>query len=55
MMKIEEAEKLASQTDYAVFAAEQDLNPINRADAGQFFLAGYEYAISLTTLQVKGE
>ena len=42
-MNIEEAIKLAMQTDYALIAIEEPL-PINEWDAGNFFLAGYEYA-----------
>jgi hypothetical protein len=43
-MNLDEAEKLARNTDYAVFASEQDPNPINFGDAAAFFLEGYEYA-----------
>lgn len=43
-MTLDEAEKLAMETDYAVFAVETDDNKINIADAGAFFLEGYEYA-----------
>ena len=43
-MTLEEAEELAQQTDYAAFAVEEPGNEINYADAGAFFLEGYEYA-----------
>jgi len=43
-MDLGEAEKLAMETDYAVFACEET-EPINKADAGAFFLEGYEYAL----------
>ena len=44
-MDIEEATQLSMKTDYAVFADEAEgENPINAADAGAFFLEGYEYA-----------
>jgi len=39
---IEEAEKLALETDYAVFAVGEE---INTADAGAFFLEGFNYAM----------
>lgn len=39
---LEDAEKLAMTTDYACFATGEE---INTADAGAFFLEGYEYAI----------
>jgi hypothetical protein len=42
---------LAQQTDYAVFAVEEEGNEINYADAGVFFLEGYEYALT----QMKNE
>ncbi len=41
-MKLETAERLAMETDYACFAVGED---INTADAGAFFLEGYEYAV----------
>ena len=44
---LEEAEELAQRTDYAVFAVEEEGNEINYADAGAFFLEGYEYAQKL--------
>ena len=44
-MDLEKAIELAMKTDYAVFAAEQEENPISEPDAGAFFLAGYNYAI----------
>ena len=40
-MKLEEAEKLAMETDYACFAVGEE---INAADAGAFFLEGYNHA-----------
>jgi len=43
-MKLGEAEELAMKTDYACFAVETKGNEINKADAGAFFLAGFEYA-----------
>jgi hypothetical protein len=46
-LTIDEAEKLAMETDYAVFACEPEGNEINKADAAAFFLEGYEYAVKL--------
>ena len=46
-LTIDEAEELAMETDYAVFASEPKGNEINKADAGAFFLEGYNYAIKL--------
>ncbi len=43
-MTFEEADKLWRETNYALYAAEQDCNPINAGDATAFFLEGYEYA-----------
>jgi len=43
-MELKEAEELAMRTDYAVFAVEEEGTEINKADAGAFFLEGYEYA-----------
>jgi len=43
-INIDKAEELAWQTDYACFAVEADGNEINKADAGAFFLEGYNYA-----------
>lgn len=40
----DKAEELAMETDYACFAVEADGNEINKADAGAFFLEGYNYA-----------
>ena len=40
---LEDAEKLSMETDYAVFASE-DVSKINTADAGAFFLEGYNHA-----------
>ena len=47
-INLEIAEKLAMETDYACFATEET-NEINTADAGAFFLEGYEYARKLIT------
>jgi hypothetical protein len=46
-LTIDEAEELAMETDYAAFASEPAGNEINKADAGAFFLEGYQYAIKL--------
>lgn len=43
-LDIDKAEELAWETDYACFAVEEDGNEINKADAGAFFLEGYNYA-----------
>jgi hypothetical protein len=43
-LDIDKAEELAWKTDYACFAVEEDGNEINKADAGAFFLEGYNYA-----------
>jgi len=43
-MTLGEAEELAMKTDYACFAVETKENEINKADAGAFFLSGFEYA-----------
>jgi hypothetical protein len=40
-MDLDKAMELAKNTDYAVEATHQDINPINMADAGAFFLEGY--------------
>lgn len=39
---LDEAEKLALETDYAVFAVGEE---INTADAGAFFLEGFNYCL----------
>jgi hypothetical protein len=44
---IDKAEELAWETDYACFAIEEKGNEINKADAGAFFLEGYNYAKNL--------
>ncbi|PKQ69368.1 hypothetical protein BZG01_00070 [Labilibaculum manganireducens] len=44
-LDIEEAKKLAMKTDYACFANEEKGNEINTADAGAFFLEGYNCAL----------
>jgi len=41
MITLDEAEKLAMETDYAVKAVGE---PINTADAGAFFFEGYKHA-----------
>jgi len=41
---LEQAEERAMQTDYAVFANE-DTERINKADAGAFYMEGYNAAI----------
>ena len=43
-MTLDEAEKLAKQTDYAFAAAETESNPINWGDAAAFFLEGVKWA-----------
>ena len=43
-MNLAEAEELAMNTEYAWLATHQDINPINKPDAGAFFLEGYLYA-----------
>ena len=43
-MNLDEADKLARETDYADAATHQDDNPINWGDAAAFFLEGYEHA-----------
>lgn len=50
---LDEAQKLAIETDYACFANE-DTEKINTADAGAFFLEGYEYAIKQLNKESKG-
>lgn len=42
-MNLDKAMDLAKNTDYYYDATHQDINPINVADAGAFFLEGYEY------------
>ena len=44
-MTIDEAEKLAMETDYAVFASETAVLEISEPDAGAFFYEGYMYAV----------
>jgi hypothetical protein len=43
-LDIDKAEELAWKTDYACDAVEDEGNKINKADAGAFFLEGYNYA-----------
>ena len=44
VMELDEAEKLAMNSEYAILACE-DHNPINSADAAAFFIEGYEYCL----------
>lgn len=44
-LTFEEAERLAMETDCAVFSIEHEGNEINVADAAAFFLEGYNYAL----------
>lgn len=46
-MNLDEADKLARETDYADAATHQDDNPINWGDAAAFFLEGYEHSRKL--------
>jgi hypothetical protein len=46
-LSLDEAEELAMQTNYAVFAVEYPGTEINKADAGAFFLEGFYYAKKL--------
>jgi hypothetical protein len=43
-LNLEQATKLALETEYALEAVTHGINPINEADAGAFFLEGFEYA-----------
>jgi len=52
MITFEDAERLAMETDYAVFAVEEDGNEINKADASSFFYEGYVYGIKHKTGQL---
>lgn len=47
-MDLDKATDLARETGYAA-AANQDYSKINWADAGAFFLEGYEYAKKTST------
>ena len=44
-MNLNKAMELAMNTDYACESAHQDINPINKGDAGAFFLEGYKKGI----------
>lgn len=43
-LELHEAKELAMETDYAVFAVEDENNEINTVDAAAFFLEGYNHA-----------
>ncbi len=43
-LSINTATKLALETEYAIEANTHGINPINEADAGAFFLEGFNYA-----------
>lgn len=49
---IEEAEKLSMETDYAFYAVGEE---INEADAGAFFLEGYNEALKRFSEQLAKE
>jgi len=52
-MDLDKATDLARETDYADAATHTDVNPINWADAGAFFLEGYEYAKNETVARLQ--
>ena len=56
---MDEADKLVQSTDYAIEAAEQELNPINWGDASAFFIEGCAYMkaaiVKALSLPTEGE
>lgn len=52
MITFEDAERLAMETDYAVFAVEYEGTEINKEDAACFFYDGYVYAMKQKTGQL---